>query len=327
MPKTFTISVDLPVDEKGYLDRRCHQNECQANFKIHEEDWDSKINDGEAHCPKCGVTSPSDKFRTPDQQKYIEQVGEAHAKQLLNDITSRAARKSRPKKICSGLIDITMSVSHTPDRIRTPIAKSAYQALRQDFVCETCECKYSTLGAGYFCPACGNNSAIRDFEQTISTTVTAVDLSVHVKATITEQANADTAENIHRQMLEDQVENLVTALQRVSEALYAQVPNVPPPPFNVFQRIDQASSLWKSTIGIGYDGILSMKELSFLKTMVQKRHKIGHSQGIVDDKYVEHSGDPSYSEGQRLVVAERDVLEMARVVVKLVDGLKAGTLM
>ena len=323
MPKSVTISIDLPLDEKGYLDRLCSQQECGSNFKVLDADWDDKVSDKAAYCPKCGGARPADEFNNPEQQKYIEQVGEAYVAKQLNAMTARAVKNTRPTKISGGLIDLSMSVSYKADPIRTPVPMEASESLRQDFVCENCECRYSTLGAGYFCPACGNNSAVQDFEQTIATTLTAVDLSGHVKATITQHSDADKAEDIHQQMLEDQVENLVTVLQRVTEAMFDQVPNRPDPPFNVFQRIDQASSLWKTTVGVGYQEILDNRELIFLKTMVQRRHKIGHTQGIVDDQYVQHSGDRNYSEGQKLIVAEQDVRELARVVVKLIDGLKA----
>jgi len=322
MPKTFEVSIDLPLDEKGYLDRLCKQSKCRNNFKVIEQDWVDKIRDEEAWCPKCGGSKESDQFNTPAQQHYIEKVGEAFMAKQMNDMMSRAVRRTRPKTISGGMFGITISVSHTPSRIPAPVAQKANEALRQDFECEQCECRYSTIGAGYFCPACGHNSATRDFDQTMVTTLKAIDLVDALKLTITENSDADLAADIQQQMFEDQVENLVTALQRVTESLYEKIPGQASPPFNVFQRMDQASGLWKSAIGTGYDDILAGHEFEFLKKMVQQRHKFGHAQGIVDERYLQNTGDPHYKAGQRLIVSERDVRELARVTEKLVNGLR-----
>jgi Zn finger protein HypA/HybF involved in hydrogenase expression len=33
--------------------------------------------------------------------------------------------------------------------------------------CETCGCCYAVVGVGYFCPACGHNSADVTFDQSV----------------------------------------------------------------------------------------------------------------------------------------------------------------
>ena len=125
-------------------------------------------------------------------------------------------------------------------------------------------------------------------------------------------------------MLEDQIENLVTALQRVTEALFERLPNASSFTWdqNRFQRIDAASSLWQEATGNGYEAFLTTSELADLKTMVQRRHKLGHRQGMLDQRYVDRSGDRSYQAGQRLVIKRHDVKHLAKIVVKLVNELR-----
>jgi len=41
---------------------------------------------------------------------------------------------------------------------------------------------------------------------------------------------------------------------------------------------------------------------------------LGHKQGIVDQPYIDRSGDTNYAVGQRLVIREQDVLELVDVV-------------
>lgn len=322
MPKSFTVPIDLPLDEKGYLDRQCNHEDCSCCFKVVEQDWIEKVQDEAAYCPKCGCESPADEFNTPAQQKYIEKVGEKFVAEHLDQMMKRAVRRTRPKKIGGGLFNIEMSLSYKSDRIPTPIAQEASEALRQDFECPDCQCRYSVVGAGYFCPACKFNSAESDFDQTIETTMKAVELLNHIGEVVAEKADADVAHNLRQQMIEDQVENLITALQRVTESLYEKIPGAANAPFNVFQRMDDASTLWKNAVGKGYQDVLSANEYSFLKKMVQQRHKLGHSQGMVDQRYVQNSGDSKYKAGQRLVVSADAVRDLATIIVKLVDAFR-----
>jgi hypothetical protein len=142
---------------------------------------------------------------------------------------------------------------------------------------------------------------------------------------VRELHDADTAANFEQQLLEDQVENLITAFQRGVEALFDRLPNAATfkRDANLFQRLGDGSALWQLATGTGYQDLLSAPEGECLQIMIHRRHKIGHCQGIVDAKYVQQSGDQSYAVGQRLVTAEHHVLQLADVLEKLVAGLKA----
>ena len=63
-PSTMTISISLPVDEKGYLDRRCPHQECGVFFKALSADWEDHISDDAACCTKCGAKDDPDEFHT-----------------------------------------------------------------------------------------------------------------------------------------------------------------------------------------------------------------------------------------------------------------------
>ena len=68
----------------------------------------------------------------------------------------------------------------------TPVVlpSSAREVMRQDFLCESCGCRYSTIGAGYFCPACCHNSAAKDFDQGDHRHVFSKSLTVWMKLVI-----------------------------------------------------------------------------------------------------------------------------------------------
>lgn len=318
------IPIDLPLDEKGYLDRRCPHRECRADFKVLFDDWRDKVPDDFAFCPKCGERAEPTEFHTAWQKKHISRVAEAYVANQVNQAFSRAARRTRPVQLSGGLFNISMSVTYKAGRTPVVLPLSADEALRQDFTCGSCGCRYSTVGAAYFCPACGHNSPFNDFELAVGMAVKTVDGMDRLKAAVAEMHDPDVAENFERQLLEDQIENVVTGFQRVSEALFGELPTAANFSWdaNLFQRLSDGSELWRRATGKAYDDFLDASEMAVLGTMIQRRHKIGHCQGMVDDRYVEKSGDTSYSVGQRIVTSGHHVRQLASVVSKLVVGLR-----
>lgn len=324
MTRGVRVPIDMPIDDKGYLDRKCPHRECGAEFKVLFDDWRAKVPQEAAFCPKCGRKDDPTEFNTDWQNRYIQEFATAYAKEQLNKAFSRAARRTRPKKLSAGLFDIQMKVTYRAGPTPVVLPPSADDVLRQDFECDQCGCRHSAIGTGYFCPACGHNSATKDFDHTIETTQKAIEGIEDIKRALTDKYDEDVAENVVHQILEDQIENLVTAFQRVSEALFAELPNASHFNWdhNLFQRLNDGSELWIRATGKGYDSVLSAAELNELTIMIQRRHKIGHSQGMVDQRYLDRSGDPSYLAGQRLVIAAHHVTRLAGIIRKLATGLR-----
>ena len=57
--------------------------------------------------------------------------------------------------------------------------------------------------------------------------------------------------------------------------------------------------------------------------MFQRRHIYEHNNGIVDEKYIQNSGDTVYTIGQRLIVHDSDALHLLEIIRKLGNGLKS----
>lgn len=325
LEKPVSVPIDMPLDDKGYFDRKCPHNECGTDFKVLFEDWKQKVTDEFAVCPKCGEKSEPSDFNTPWQQKYIQDCAHAYMSKQLNDALGRAARRTRPQRLASGLLNIEMSLSFKAGSIAMVLPPSAAETLRQDLTCDACSCRYSTIGTGFFCPACGHNSPLKDVESTIEMARKTVEALPALSETLGKLHDPDIAANFEQQLLEDQVENLVTAFQRGTESLFDRLPNPPASKrdANLFQRTKDASALWKSATTVGYEDILDSQDMEFLRIMVSRRHKIGHCQGLVDAKYVQQSGDSAYEVGQRLVSRPQHVLRLASVLESLINGLMA----
>jgi len=50
IPEQQLISVEVPLDDDGYFDRRCPADECGATFKVQFQDWKDKVPNERAWC-------------------------------------------------------------------------------------------------------------------------------------------------------------------------------------------------------------------------------------------------------------------------------------
>jgi uncharacterized Zn finger protein (UPF0148 family) len=322
--KSHRVEIKVPLDEKGYYDRECPNSECGSRFKVLFEDWRDRVRDDQVFCPFCRHEAEATEWNTPEQVEHIKSAGLAEMSRLLNGAMQRGVQRSRPKKFGGGLIEMSMSLSFKPGSIPAVIVPQASEALRQDFTCETCGCRYASLGASFFCPACGHNSAVSCFETTLQTVERTVQALEPMRRTLADSVDPDTAHNAVRQLLEDQFARLIGAFERVNESLFDRLPNAAgfQKKGAVFQRIDDATTLWQQATGKGYDAILTRRELQRMKLLFQRRHLLSHRQGIIDQQYIDRSGDSSYAVGQRLVTKDADVLELVGLLRKFVDGLR-----
>ena len=50
-PSTMEVRISMPLDDKGYFDRRCPHQECGVLFKVMSDDWGDHVSDDVAYCP------------------------------------------------------------------------------------------------------------------------------------------------------------------------------------------------------------------------------------------------------------------------------------
>ncbi len=315
------ISVELPSDAEGYLDRQCPQQSCRVKFKVLDEDWKARVKDEQAFCPICCFDAPADEWNTDEQTDYIKRAAIAEAENRIHSALEEDARifnrNQRP-----GFIQLSMSVK--PDSEPTILPIDAAKAMRQKFVCEVCGCRYASLGVAFFCPACGHNSAISMFDQTVGISLKVVSMASSIRNTIAAAYDDDVAQNSVRDMIEGSLGRLVGAFQHFSERLFDSLPGAAgiKRRKNVFQNLSESSDLWRKAAGKGYDTILTLAEFQELEVLFQKRHLLAHRSGIVDQEYLDRSGDKSYVLGQRLVVQDSDIVRLAELLSKLANELK-----
>lgn len=217
-----SIPVQIPIDNDGYFDRRCPSDTCQADFKVLIEDWKHKVTDAQVFCPICREEAKATEWNTQEQTQYIRQVGINHVRGMIGQALSQGAREFNSRQR-PGFI--TMSMSYKPGTPPLIVPISAAEELRQKFICEQCGCRYSSLGAAFFCPACGHNSAESTFVQAIETVQKSLAALPAIREAVQAAADADAAKNTEREILENSMGRVVGAFQRLAEALFDRTPD------------------------------------------------------------------------------------------------------
>lgn len=307
------LSVPVAADEDGYLERECPSSECLFEFKIHEDDWRDKVRDEEVFCPFCGHTANSGQWWPQEQIELAKRVAIAQVQQRISRAMKRDAGRWNRRQPRNSFIRMTMKVDDRPRQVFLPLA--AAEPMRLKITCPVCACRYAVIGAAFFCPACGHNAADLMFSQSVAGIRNALDALARIRASI---ADRDAAATTARLIIENALQNGVTAFQRYAEALYDRYDlSRPAPRRNAFQNLNEGSELWHAASGKRYCDYLDTEELVALRRFFQQRHLLAHRQGLVDEDYIARSGDTAYRVGQRLVVREAAVRECLALVERL----------
>jgi hypothetical protein len=137
--------------------------------------------------------------------------------------------------------------------------------------CANCKARFAVIGSAFFCPCCGHSSAERMFDSSLEKTRAKFENVEKMRLLLEETGQKDEAADICRSLIESCLVDLVGALQRLSEELYSQLPNLQPAPLNAFQRLTESSKLWRTAIGKGYEDWLN-PDFDSLKIYYQQRH-------------------------------------------------------
>lgn len=315
----LTIKVEIPCDSDRYLDRLCSGTDCGVRFKAMEEDWQNKESD-KAWCPLCGRSADPSEYVTNEQVEYMHTVGGFEAQKLIHEGLKTSAKtynRAEQRRRKSGPISVTTEISVNSQPPSAPITMDPWDAMKTKHVCEECDFRFAVVGAWFYCPACGMNDPQTTFRQSVR----GVRNAMKQLAVLLEQADPDLAADLLRSNAESCIGGLVTAFQVVVEAIYGCVPSAPTARRNAFQNLNNGSELWVGVGGSSFESMMGTQEYSRTNLFFQRRHILQHCVGIVDQGYLNNSGDTTYRVGERLVTQRRDVLELADNIELLVNAI------
>jgi uncharacterized Zn finger protein (UPF0148 family) len=301
------ISVPIERDSEGYIEKECPSDPCLFLFKIHGEDWTNIVRDEEVFCPSCRHTAHAKSWYLRAQVEAARDYALGTITNSINKAMRADATASKRHQNRNSFLSITLDVKGGRDAILVPLA--AAEPMRLRTTCESCGCRYSYVGAAYFCPSCGSNSAIHTFAQTLNTIRTASGIGDKLKRML----DPNDAEVMIRSLLEKAMQDTVMSFQRLNEQLYDRQCGKTARR-NAFQNLDSGSDLWTAEIGQSYIDLIGQVKLDQITVYFQQRHLLAHQQGIVDQDYIDRSGDTTYVVGQRLMIQATAVREFADLI-------------
>ena len=310
----ISIPVTLHSDEKGYFDRECPNEDCLYTFKILMKDWEEKVSDDEVHCPLCGHVDTFDKWWTQDQLEKMQEIAASWAMNYIQGELDKSFKKLARSTRNNKFIRITYKPGRRVTFINNPIGQR--EEWETEICCEKCGTHYSVIGSAYFCPCCGFNSAVNSFNDSLDSIEKMLESLPEMKDMLTDKYNADSAETMCRSMLESSIGDMVSAFQKFASCKYDELSGKTSR-VNDFQIVDKGSKLFEEETGKKYSDWLSAGELAFMELMFQRRHLLEHNNGMVDQRYLDKSGDISYSLGQRIIVKEADAHSLLAILRKL----------
>ena len=308
------ITVTMTADNRGYIDRQCPSKNCRYVFKIKLNDWKTKVSDDEVHCPMCGHVAGSTKWLTEEQESaaYKNAIGVLREQVLdmLGSSLKKAARSSHGA--------ITYKPGRRTHFHSTPIKQR--EEWENEITCEKCGTQYSVIGSAYFCPCCGFNSVGTAFVNSLNCIEKKLSALPEIRKALEVSYGKDDAESICSSELENSVGEIVSAFQNFVCARYNKLTGESAKP-NDFQIVDKGSRLFGDKLGHPYLDFITADECGFINLMFQRRHIVEHSNGFVDQRYIDKSGDTAYTIGQRVVIRSKDVFRFLQIVRKLSAGL------
>lgn len=311
------VSIPIETDSEGYFDKECPSDNCMFQFKVYAEDWSDKFKDESVYCPMCGHNAPADSFWTTEQVKKGQDQAFKYFESRLSKALSDNAKDFNRRQPRNSFI--TMSLHYKGSKSNYYIMPiQAQKELQQKITCSKCAARYSVLGSAFFCPCCGYNSVNETFDNSIRNIETKLKNLVVVRSAVS-KISEDEAEVTIRSLIESGLSDGVVAFQRFSELTYKKINQDDDKlKLNAFQNLEVGDDYWVKIFNESYKDWLSTEEYNRLNILFQKRHLLAHCEGIVDEKYIEKSGDKKYKVGQRIVVKETDVSELVSLIKKIV---------
>ncbi len=311
------VPAEIELDDKGYIDRYCPFEDCGTRFKLMFEDWKNTVRDEVVFCPLCRHEADCTQWNTPEQSEYHRSLANAHVQKTIGKALQRDTSRFNSRRKKSGLVNITMS--HRPNRLPVAIPASATFVMTQEFQCVECKCRYSSIGIAYFCPACGYNNIFETFMKSIETVSKTIEALPSIRQALTNLQDENVAEDSIRQILENSLCKIVAYFHKYAESCFSKLANSGQFTLrrNIFQRLEESNTIWQSATSKGYTEILSDSEYQKLNMFFQQRHLLEHQDGIVDQEYIERAKDCRFAKGQRLIVSDSSVSELAAIIKKL----------
>lgn len=297
LPSQFSIAI--PSDKDGLIGRECPVIECEGYFKI-QPGTGLKGEKLPCHCPYCGHTGGQQEFFTKAQIEYAKSVVVNRVTGALLSDLKALEFNHRPT---GGFgIGISMKVEGRPHPIRYYREKK----LETEVVCDQCTLRYMIYGVFGFCPDCGAHNSFqilgKNFDLVEKTLVVAEALE----------------ESLAQHWVSNALEDCVSAFDGFGRetcwVFAAKALDAVKADSISFQNISRARDKVREQFGLDFAATLAESDWAHVCRGFQKRHLLAHKMGVVDDEYIQKTGDRTAVVGRKCQV---DVNEVRALVTSL----------
>lgn len=286
------IAISIPRDDDGYTGRECPDDDCIGYFKIV---FGTGLPDSTTCvCPYCGTTEDHDHFWTQDQLEYahsaaLEQISVA----IHRDLKSMEFEVRPPR---NSILGIGFSLRVEP-RKPIPLHQYAEKELETRVDCEQCTLKYAIYGVFGYCPDCGEHNSLQILHANLALGRKILDAAKEVEA------------ELRPKLLEKALENCVSAFdgwgRNMAERnadLAVDSTKAARVRFQNFRGLcAKLDDLWD------FQHPLDANEFDLVNKVFQKRHLIAHRMGVVDQAYLDKSGDQTAMVGRKVAIDPSEV--------------------
>ena len=304
-----SISIPISADDKGFIGRECPQEACEGYFKIVL----GTGLEGEGlpcHCPYCGHTGLHDEFCTEDQIEYATSVALRQITDALHKDFKRLEFDHKPR----GAFGMGISMKVTRGR-STPIHYYREKQLETEVVCANCTLRYAVYGVFAFCPDCGQHNSLQILDENLKVVGKILALATGAGAALAER------------LIENALEDCVSAFDGFGRELCRVHANRASRPVEAkrisFQNLDGARAGVLKMFGIDLGAAVTPEEWREAVTAFQKRHLIAHKLNVVDQHYINKTGDIRAVVGRKIEISAGEVQRLANLIDTLAPSLSA----
>jgi hypothetical protein len=303
-----TMRLSLPLDQQGFMGRECPQSECEGYFKVKPGTGLSGP-DLQCVCPYCGHQDPPNRFFTKAQNDYIESVALRTVEEAITKDLKSAEFEMKPQGIFG--IGISMKVKSGPLR---PIRYYREQELETHVTCASCTLDYAVYGLFAYCPDCRVHNSLQILQD-------------NLKLTRKQLLWAETLEDdeLQRHVTEDALENCVSAFDafaREACRIRAIASTDPAKCTSLsFQNLSRASALLARLFGVDLSAAVPPAAWTAAQTAFMKRHLLAHKAGVIDQQYLDQTGESPALLRRRLRISAGDVALLVDTILALGEHL------
>ena len=281
------IPVALPTDEEGFTGRQCPNPECQGYFLI-KFGTGLPGDDVPCRCPYCGYTADHDEFLTAQQEKHIESIALREIEKALTgvfkDLGCDISRHSK-----GGFIQLRLEYKGHPRSVHYYVEP----ALETTVVCEQCTLQYKIFGVFAFCPDCGIHNSLQTLKRNLS-----------IVEKMLETAKQSDDKEFADYLIQSALNQSVAAFDgfgRETCRIHAAKATEPAKADNIsFQNLSRANDRVYQLFGFQISHHLNADDWVFTIRCFEKRHLLAHKMGVIDQSYIEHTGDLDVILGRKI---------------------------